>query len=168
MSDSRVADLLESILSSKLTKLAEKVNKATQPLIAQIDLLKNENIQLNSRVEELERYSRTSNLIIHGLPYVDHADMASASTAGFGATGSQSAIPPRTANSSQSAIKAVQSFCHNSLKIDVKSSLYTAHRTQRLSVRIPMILDRIQLRLRSLFVLTRGLQGTLSITPGYL
>jgi len=84
--------------------------------------LRAENFSLQNRVDELEAFSRSDNLIIRGLPEVTYAERAAGSR-----------LPTADSEPMDHSVKAVEdsviNFCHASLDIEItRNDISVAHR----------------------------------------
>ena len=140
--DPRVIDALTKALTPLRSSIEAALGKKIDSLGATLRALKDDNVRLsdqcktltaengqlkqqltvcNQRVDDLERYSRSDNLIIRGLPETTAAEVASAAPSLHdGAT---------LRESHASVEKSVIALCKDTLKIDVlPSDISTAHR----------------------------------------
>ena len=140
--DPRVMEALTKALAPLRSSIEAALDKKIDSLGATLRALKTENVHLSEqckalslengqlkqqlstcsqRVDDLERYTRSDNLIIRGLPENSAAEIASAAPSlNDGAT---------LRESYASVEKSVIAFCKDSLKIDVSpSDISTAHR----------------------------------------
>ena len=98
-------------------------------LLGRMDELRTENVQLrkelsqqNQRLDDLEAYSRSDNLIIRGLPEISMAERASVSLEGQSASISH-------VETCSAVEKNFISFCRDSLNVNVSSQdISIAHR----------------------------------------
>ena len=124
----RVAEAIAKALAPFVNKtVGDTLATGLQDLIADIAQLKDENSQLRARImdqdlriDELEAYSRSDNLIVRGLPEQSSAERASAS----GGTHTVSHL-----GSVQSVESTFIAFCKDSLNVVVQpSDISIAHR----------------------------------------
>jgi hypothetical protein len=120
--------LLSVAIESALEKRLDVFNSTLRQIKADMGRLSTENAELkkqvsasNQRIDELERYSRSENLIIRGLPELSAAERASASPS------SQDSSSLRVSH--QSVETSVTTFLKDVLHLEVEASdISTAHR----------------------------------------
>lgn len=143
--EEKVLDAIIARLDEKITKTIQKLLKAqtdelkasmekiacnvAEKLIApvndKIDILSKENTVLKSRIEQLEVYSRSDNLIFHGLPESDTSEIVS----GHDSHASHATTPAESHGRTE---KAVMDLCEESLGVVLDlADISTAHRIPR-------------------------------------
>lgn len=143
LSDQRVIDALtkglgDSISSSvaskmdaKISKLFESINglRADYDKISQeVVVLQTENLSLKRQLDDLDSYSRSDNLVIHGIKESSYAESAS----GTGSRGSAADATEGSQRPGETNVATEQSiveFCNNILDINLtRDDISVAHR----------------------------------------
>lgn len=130
LNDQRVVDSLRTVFLPFVTSIIkDKVDEAVMPLNVQISYLTDQNKLLEERIEELDRYSRSYNIIINGLNSNSYSQAASASSVSNSSNinvgdQSQASEPSATAGPSTSHVNTmamVNKFFTDALGIEIGS-----------------------------------------------
>lgn len=120
LNDQRVVDRLGSILLPQITILVEaKVMEAITPLTGNVNRLLEENKVLSAKLEEMDRYTRSYNIIINGLDCKDYSQAASSVASSNPDANANQSLTTGPEVSHESTTKLVSDFFKETLDINI-------------------------------------------------